>query len=146
MAVGDTMISRQATDHLTVGYIIENREPSALRDITTGLLSRPGRNYPFKDFFVQILPAGQDQKVDGFDVPAEALAELTTTKDRPNEYLCWAQFTDAAGRRWEATYDPTVRRPTYALHGRGSFIPWRNCLASSSAGVPGELPDDLSRL
>jgi hypothetical protein len=110
--------------YMTVAYLLENREPSALRDVTTGLQTRSGVEHQFEGFFVQILPAGKDQLVSGLKVPPEALSEVGASQKRYEQLLYWARFTDTAGRQWQANYDPHKRRPTYVLLRRGSLVPW----------------------
>jgi hypothetical protein len=123
---GDTtIIGGDSPNELTVSYTIENREPSALRDVTAGIWTRSGNLYPFHGFFVQILPSGQDQSVSGFEIPSEALAEDPAEGDLVSRFIYWARFVDESGRRWEARYDPLVKRPKYSLLNRGSFFPWR---------------------
>ena len=73
---------------LTVSYIIENREASAIRDVTTGIWTHSGDFHPFHGFFVQILPAGQDQTVSGFEIPPEAMADIPVgAPDRVSRFI-----------------------------------------------------------
>ena len=103
---------------LSVSYLIENKDPArAVRELSTGIRTEDGGEYTFDSCFVQILAPGQTVDVPNMTIPPE-LCEGMTETNRAENFLYWARFRDADGRRWEATYDPEVRVLDYRLLSR----------------------------
>jgi len=97
---------------LTISYIVENKDDTAIRDVTTGICTRDGRKHRFEEWFVQILAAHETEPVANVRVPDELHAGMTDT-DRAENFVFWTRFRDEDGRRWEALYDPKRRDLSY---------------------------------
>jgi hypothetical protein len=119
----DTEFERQMQAHeearlssLSISYLIENKESQReVRELRTGIRERGGiREHTFDECFVQILGPGGDVEVANVRVPDD-FAEGLTSENRGEEFVYWATFTDASGRRWEATCDPWLGKLAYRL-------------------------------
>ena len=103
---------------LSVSYLIENKDTArAVREISTGIRTQDRREQAFESCLVQILAPGQHVDVPNMLIPAE-LREGMTETNRAENFLYWARFRDADGRRWEATYAPKARALDYRLLSR----------------------------
>jgi len=105
-------VERARLARLNVSYLIENKDSTPLRNLTTGIRKREGgEEHSFGAHFVQILSAGETTSVTGATVPPE-LHEGMTDTNRALNFLYWARF-ERSGRRWEGVYDPQSRELTY---------------------------------
>lgn len=99
--------------HLTICYLIENKDTSAVRELSTGIRTRDGTTtVRHEPCFVQILGPGEKVEIDNLDPPAEFWQGMTD-KNRAENFVYWARFRDDHGRRWEATYEPKPRQLSY---------------------------------
>jgi hypothetical protein len=107
---------------LSISYLIESKDTTAVRDLTTGVRSLDGNTeYVHQPCLVQILAPGEKVDVSDLSPPKEMYAGMTD-ENRAENFLFWARFRDSQGRRWEAEYDPRTRTPTYKLLSRGAFL------------------------
>jgi hypothetical protein len=97
---------------LTIEYLIENKDTTAIRDVTTGLRTADGQEIAFEPFRVQILGPNAAQPVAGFELPPEVYEGMTET-NRADNFTYWARFKDVNGRSWEAIYEPRSRKLSY---------------------------------
>jgi hypothetical protein len=108
---------RRFLSSLSVSYLIENKDSTAVRELSTGIRTQDGQEHTFESCFVQILAPGQHVDVPNMLIRAE-LCEGMTDTNRAENFLYWAHFHDAGGRRWDATYEPRSRAMSYHLLGR----------------------------
>lgn len=94
-------------------YLIENKDTTAgVRDVTTGVRTRDGREHVFDSFYVGLLGSKESQVVENVgSIPAALLAGVHESAAF-SDFLYWARFTRAS-TRWEVVYDPTTRRNSY---------------------------------
>ena len=102
---------------LSVSYLIENKDSTAVRELSTGIRTPDGQEHTFEACFVQILAPGQHVDVPNMSIPDD-LCRGMTEANRAENFLYWARFRDANGRRWEATYEPTRRVLDYSVLSR----------------------------
>jgi hypothetical protein len=94
-------------------YLIENKEPAvAIRDVTTGVRTRDGREHRFDAFYAGLIgPREQAQVANVGSIPTELLDGVHESEG-PTAFMYWARFT-LEGSRWEVAHDPQTRRDTY---------------------------------
>jgi hypothetical protein len=97
---------------LIFSYLIENKGDTPIRNATTGIRTRDGREHQFEDWFVQILRGDREAPVENVQVPHELHAGMTD-ENRAVNFLFWLRFEDDKGRRWEAVYDARSRDLSY---------------------------------
>jgi hypothetical protein len=97
---------------LIFSYLIENKGDTPIRNATTGIRTRDGREHRFEDWFVQILAGRESAPVENVEVPHDLHAGLTD-ENRAVNFLFWLRFEDDKRRRWEAAYDARSRDLSY---------------------------------
>jgi hypothetical protein len=104
--------------HLSISYLIENKDTHAFRELATGMEVRDGaKTHEVDDCFVQVLAPGEKVDVTNVSLP-RTMFEGMADSDRARNFIYWATFTDAQGRRWKATYDPVARLQGFSLLSR----------------------------
>ncbi len=100
---------------LTISYLIENKDGSAVRELSTGIRTFDGTSSDTHEpCFVQILAPRETVDITDLTPPRDWWEEMTD-QDRAVNFVYWAVFTDEGGRRWEATYDPQQRKMNYSV-------------------------------
>lgn len=100
---------KRYVDELKPSYVIENKTTdTTVRDLTTGIRTRDGRELTFAAFRAPALRAGEAAPVDNVGVSYEYLAGLHESAVG-TALLYWVRFTAPDGIRWCVTYDPASR-------------------------------------
>jgi hypothetical protein len=87
-------------------YPLVNKGATSIRDVTTGVRNRDGRDHEFTTFKKQLVGPGETCLIrDTGSVPVEWL-DTVHESDAFTAFLYCAQFTDTDGVRWEVVYDP----------------------------------------
>jgi hypothetical protein len=90
-------------------YVIENKTTdTTVRDLTTGIRTRDGREFDFDVFRAPALRAGETALVDNVEVSHEYLAGLHESAVG-TALIYWVRFTAPDGIRWCVSYDTASR-------------------------------------
>jgi hypothetical protein len=91
-------------------YVIENNDAlRPIRDVTTGVRRRDGREHTFEKFRAPMIGPKESAEVRNVDSIALDMLDGLHVANPELEFLYWARFEDDDGRRWEAAYDPQNR-------------------------------------
>lgn len=94
-------------------YLIENKSSDlTVRDVTTGIRTRDGRELAFEAFRAPALRPGETAIVEHVEVPYEYLAGLHESAVG-TVILYWARFIAPDGVHWRVLYDPATRDHEY---------------------------------
>lgn len=90
-------------------YPIENKGTTAIRNVTSGVRTRDGRDSAFASYRAQLIGGGETSWVENVgSIPLDFLEETHESAAIDN-FLFWARFTDSEGSVWEVVYDPQTR-------------------------------------
>jgi hypothetical protein len=96
-------------------YPIENKGPTGIWNVTTGVRARDGREHVFEAYKAGLIGAGETSWVENVgSIPPDFL-EGTHQSAAFDAYVYWARFRDADGVEWEATYDAETRTILYSV-------------------------------
>jgi hypothetical protein len=94
-------------------YLIENKAPMGINDVTTGVRTRDGRTHRFDAYRAQLIGAGETSVVENVgSIPPDFLDGVHESAAF-DAFLFWAEFTDRDRVRWELVYDPANQQTSW---------------------------------